>query len=98
MRKTRLITGASSGLGEGMARRFAAMNRNLALCARRTERLEALKQDLESRHAGIRVSVRALDVNHYEDVFTVFRAFAEEFDGLDRVIVNAGMGKGQPLG
>ncbi|MGH8560970.1 MAG: SDR family oxidoreductase, partial [Nevskiales bacterium] len=65
---------------------------------RRTERLEALKQDLESRHAGIRVSVRALDVNHYEDVFTVFRAFAEEFDGLDRVIVNAGMGKGQSLG
>ncbi|MGH8453615.1 MAG: SDR family oxidoreductase [Nevskiales bacterium] len=98
MRKTILITGASSGLGEGMARRFAAMNRNLALCARRTERLEALKQDLESRHAGIRVSVRALDVNHYEDVFTVFRAFAEEFDGLDRVIVNAGMGKGQSLG
>lgn len=98
MRKTILITGASSGLGEGMARLFAAMGRDLALCARRTDRLEALKNELTSRHAGIRVSVKALDVNQYDDVFKVFREFAQEFGGLDRVIVNAGMGKGQPLG
>jgi short-subunit dehydrogenase len=98
MRKTILITGASSGLGEGMARLFAAMGRDLALCARRTDRLETLKNELTSRHPGIRVSVKALDVNQYDDVFKVFREFAQELGGLDRVIVNAGMGKGQPLG
>ena len=98
MRKTILITGASSGLGRGMAREFAAMGRNLALCARRTDRLEELKQELESKHKGIKVSVMPLDVLNYDQVFEVFKAFREEFGSIDRIIVNAGMGKGQPLG
>jgi short-subunit dehydrogenase len=98
MRKTILITGASSGLGEGMARQFAALGRNLALCARRTERLDALKKELEASHPGIRISVKPLDVNQYDDVFKVFHEFEQEFGGLDRVIVNAGIGKGQPIG
>jgi short-subunit dehydrogenase len=98
MRKTILITGASSGLGEGMARQFAKMGRDLALCARRTDRLEALKAELLQAYPTIRVSVKALDVNQHEQVFEVFKAFAEELGGIDRVIVNAGMGKGQPLG
>lgn len=98
MRKTILITGASSGLGAGMAREFATMGRDLALCARRTERLEELQAELLRLNPAIKVSIRALDVNDYEQVFTVFRAFAEEFGGLDRIIVNAGIGKGKPLG
>jgi short-subunit dehydrogenase len=98
MRNTILITGASSGLGRGMAREFAAMGRHLALCARRTDRLEELKQELEGKHPGIRVSIKALDVLDYDQVFEVFRAFRAEFGSIDRIIVNAGMGKGQPLG
>ncbi len=47
MAKTILITGASSGLGAGMAREFAAKGYNLALCARRLERLETLQQELQ---------------------------------------------------
>lgn len=98
LRQTILITGASSGLGEGMARAFAAQGRHLALCARRTERLEALRAELLARHPGIRVSVRALDVNDHAQVFEVFRAFQAEFGAIDRIIVNAGLGKGQPIG
>jgi len=98
IRQTILITGASSGLGEGMARAFAAMGRHLALCARRTERLLALQAELQARHPGIRVSVRALDVNDHAQVFAVFEAFRAEFGQIDRVIVNAGLGKGQPIG
>ena len=98
MRKNILITGASSGLGAGMAREFAKKGRDLALCARRTERLEELKNELLTLNPAIRVSIKALDVNDYEQVFIVFREFAEEFGGLDRIIVNAGIGKGRPVG
>lgn len=95
--RTILITGASAGLGAEMARQFAAKGYDLALCARRTERLEELKAEIEAAH-GVRVSVKALDVNDHDAVFRVFGEFADEFGTLDRVIVNAGLGKGQPLG
>ena len=45
---TILITGASSGLGAEMARQFAALGHDLALCARRTERLEELKAEIRA--------------------------------------------------
>lgn len=98
MNRSILITGASSGLGEGMAREFAARGDNLALCARRTERLEVLREELADKHPHITISIRALDVNDHDQIFNVFRAFQQEFGTLDRIIVNAGIGKGQPLG
>lgn len=98
MRKNILITGASSGLGEWMARDFAARGRNLALCARRTDRLSALKAELESKHPGITVLVKSLDVGDAPKVFSVFREFAAELGSLDRVIVNAGVGEGRRIG
>ncbi len=78
MRKNILITGASSGIGRGMAREFARLGCNLALCARRTERLDELKAELAAAHPGIHVALRALDVNDYDAVFRVFREFREE--------------------
>lgn len=98
MRKNILITGASSGLGAGMAREFAKLGRNLALCARRMERVEELKRELLSINPGIKVVARELDVNSYDQVFAVFKQFREDLGSLDRVIVNAGMGKGASLG
>ena len=98
MRKNILVTGASSGLGRQMAREFAAQGSNLALCARRTDRLAELKAELEGRHPGITVAVRALDVTDSAAVFDVVKAFREDLGRLDRVVVNAGLGKGQPLG
>ncbi len=98
LRKNILITGASSGLGEGMAREFAAKGRNLALCARRMDRLLGLKTNLETKHPGIQVVVRKLDVNQHDQVFEVFRAFQQDFGSIHRIIVNAGLGKGQPIG
>jgi hypothetical protein len=98
MRKNILITGASSGLGEGMAREFAAMGCNLALCARRSDNLLELKGELETRYPDVKIYLRELDVCNYEQVFSVFRAFRDELGSVDRVIVNAGMGKGASLG
>jgi short-subunit dehydrogenase len=98
MRKRILITGASSGLGRGMAREFARAGSDLALCARRLDRLEALKAELEGAHPGIRVSIHSLDVTDHEQVFAVFAAARDALGGLDRVIVNAGIGQGAPVG
>ena len=93
-----LITGASSGLGAGMARAFAAKGRDLALCARRLDRLDELKAELTERHPGITVAVAALDVNDHEQVPKVFAELEDQLGGIDRIIVNAGIGKGAPLG
>lgn len=97
-RQNILITGASSGLGAGMARLFAAHGRNLALCARRQERLDDLKAELRLAHPGITVRTRVLDVDDHDRVFQVFRDFRDELGSLDRVIVNAGIGGGAPVG
>ena len=93
-----LITGASSGLGAGMARALAARGRDLALCARRVDRLDELKSGLTRQYPNIKVAVAALDVNDHEQVPKVFAELAGELGGIDRVIVNAGVGKGAPLG
>ncbi|RUO77768.1 SDR family oxidoreductase [Idiomarina seosinensis] len=97
-RNTILITGASSGLGQGMAREFAAQGKNLCLCARRLDRLEQLKQELQSEHRNITVSIKTLDVNQHDDVFRVFQEFKQELGTIDRFIINAGMGKGAAIG
>ena len=98
MAKTILITGASSGLGAEMARQFAALGHDLALCARRTEKLDTLREDIAREHPGRRVEIRALDVTDDDQVFEVFGAFRKDFGTIDRIIVNAGLGKGAPLG
>ena len=95
---TILITGASSGLGAEMARQFADLGYDLALCARRTDRFDSLRDEIAAAHPSARVAVKALDVNDHDAVFRVFDEFAEELGGLDKVVVNAGLGKGQPLG
>lgn len=97
-RKKILITGASSGLGEEMARRFAATGRDLALCARRVDRLDVLREELIAANPGIKVAVRALDVTDHDAVVRVFGELKDELSGLDRVIVNAGLGKGAKIG
>lgn len=95
--KTVLITGASSGLGAAMARKFAFLGYDLAICARRLDRLESLKAELE-KEFGIKVAVKTLDVTVYDDVPTVFEAFADELGGLDKIIVNAGVGDSRVIG
>ncbi|MEN6670644.1 SDR family oxidoreductase [Psychrobacter sp. B38] len=96
--KTVLITGASSGLGEGMARLFAKLGYNLAICARRVDRLEALQSELMAEYPNIRVEYRTLDVSDYEAIFAVFDAFAKDFGTIDRVVVNAGIGDSRRIG
>src|SRR4051812_5744779 len=81
-----------------MARQFAAKGRALALCARRSDRLEELKAELTAGNPNAKVAVAELDVNDHEQVAKVFAEMSDELGGIDCVIVNAGIGKGWPLG
>ncbi|MGH1350849.1 MAG: SDR family oxidoreductase [Methyloligellaceae bacterium] len=98
IRKNILITGASSGLGRGMAVEFAKMGRDLALCARRIEQLEEVRKELLELNSDIKVYIRQLDVNNHDQVFEVFKAFRQDMGTIDRIVVNAGMGKGASVG
>lgn len=81
-----------------MARSFAAKGRDLALCARRTDRLDELKAELTQQYPAIKVAVAALDVNDHDQVPKVFAELSDELGGIDRIVVNAGIGKGARLG
>ena len=98
VRQRIFITGASAGLGRGMAREFAARGRDLALVARRLDRLEELREELLSRHPGIRVVIGALDVDDPDAVAETVPRLAAELGGVDRFIANAGLGKGASVG
>ena len=93
-----LLTGASSGLGEQLARLWAADGRDLALCARRLPELERLRDELLAEHPGRRIVVHALDVTDPSAVAAVFEVSAAELGGLDRVVANAGIARGGSIG
>lgn len=84
-----LITGASSGIGEGTARHLSALGHTLVIGARRTDRLEQLAGEL--RASGGTVEYRALDVTDMNDV-QAFADFAtQKFGRVDVIINNAGV-------
>ena len=64
MNKTLLVTGATSGFGKAIARRFAANGCNIIITGRRKERLEELETELKS-HSGIKVLSLNFDVRNY---------------------------------
>jgi short-subunit dehydrogenase len=91
MTKSVVITGASSGIGAALAHEFASRGYNLALCARRTEKLESLKNTLSEQHKKITVITAALDVNELDTVPVVLNQLKAEFGSIDVVIANAGI-------
>lgn len=93
--KVILITGASSGIGEGTARLLAAQGHRLVIGARRTDRLAELAESLQA--AGATVRYRALDVTSAEDVAAFARFALESFGRIDVLINNAGVMPLSPL-
>ncbi len=86
-----VITGASSGLGRQMARGFASMGANLVLLARRVERLEELKNELEKEN--VKVLPIKCDVTSTEDIETAVSKTKEAFGKVDVLVNCAGASK-----
>ncbi|MBL6080388.1 SDR family oxidoreductase [Belnapia sp. T18] len=89
LEKVVLVTGASSGIGLGIARELAAAGATLVLGARRTERLEALAEEL--RGAGAHILTRHLDVTDRRSVEAFAQAGRDEFGRVDAIVNNAGV-------
>ena len=91
--KSILITGASSGIGEACARRFAAGGADLILTARREDRLLRLKEALEKDH-GVTVRTRRLDVRDRKAVEVFSGEVEREIEAPDVLVNNAGLASG----
>ncbi|NJL42847.1 MAG: SDR family oxidoreductase [Pseudanabaena sp. SU_2_4] len=87
--KVVVITGASSGIGEATARVLARNGANVILGARRTDRLEAIANDIRSE-GGV-AEYRALDVTNLEDMQAFVEFAKDKFGCLDVLVNNAGL-------
>ncbi|PYM78449.1 MAG: short-chain dehydrogenase [Candidatus Rokuibacteriota bacterium] len=85
-----LITGASSGIGEALAREFARRGGALVLAARRTDRLDRLVAELTA--GGARAIAVRCDVTIDGDPERAAAAARQSFGRLDVVVANAGFG------
>jgi NAD(P)-dependent dehydrogenase (short-subunit alcohol dehydrogenase family) len=86
-----LITGASSGIGEALAVEFARRAYDIAIAARRADRLDALASRLRGLGAT-RVLTLTLDVTDFDAIAGALRHAVTEFGRLDILVVNAGVG------
>lgn len=95
MSKVILITGASSGIGEAIARHLASQGHHVVLGARRIGRLQTLVDELHAQ--GQRASCRTLDVSQLHDM----QAFVEQAEAhhgpVDVIVNNAGVMPLSPL-
>lgn len=91
MKKTVLITGASSGIGSATARLLARENYQLIICARREDRLRELKEELS---AFTQVHVLTFDVRNRSEVQQAIQSLPPEFSTIHVLVNNAGNAHG----
>lgn len=94
MMKTILITGATSGIGEACAMKFAAAGYRLIITGRREDRLLALKEKLEVQH-GVQVLSLVFDVQKREEVAQVLGNIDASWQQVDVLLNNAGLAAGR---
>ena len=92
--KVALVTGASSGLGVQFAKALAGQGANIVIAARRVEKLEATKKEIEA--LGVKCLAVKCDVNNLEDVKAMVAAGEKEFGKIDILVNNAGVGDTAP--
>ena len=91
-KKKVLITGATSGIGEGCARRFAQGGYDLILTGRNEKKLNALKDELETEDR--KVYLCCFDVRDRKEAQKAIDSLPEEWKNIDVLINNAGLARG----
>jgi NADP-dependent 3-hydroxy acid dehydrogenase YdfG len=91
--KIALITGATAGIGQATAYKFADNNWDLIITGRRTERLQSLQEELTNQYQ-VQVYPITLDVREYEAVKQSFQELPEAWRSIDLLLNNAGLAKG----
>lgn len=89
--KTVFITGASSGIGNGCARKFAKEGWNLILNARNESKLKELKSELEKEYPQIEIYLLPFDVRNREQIKAALEALPSEWKTIDVLVNNAGL-------
>lgn len=92
--KVALVTGASSGLGVQFAKALARQGADVAIAARRVDRLEQVKAEIEE--LGVRCLAVPCDVLKTDQIVEMVRTVKEHFGHIDILVNNAGVGKGIP--
>ena len=85
-----VVTGASKGIGAGIAKELARARATVILCARDTGQLNTLKSEIEKEKGAAHVF--PLDVRSVGQIEEVFRAIYDQFGRIDILINNAGLG------
>jgi NAD(P)-dependent dehydrogenase (short-subunit alcohol dehydrogenase family) len=91
--KVAVVTGATSGIGEATARRFAAEGATVYLFGRRQQLLDAVVSEIGAHARGIRG-----DTQSFDDLDRLFETVKAEQGRIDVLFANAGLGNLQPLG
>ena len=91
--KIAFVTGASAGIGKSTAMAFAAAGAKLLLCARTTDALDAMRDDLKAAGAAD-VQTFALDVRRRADVASAIAALPVAWQSIEILVNNAGLARG----
>ena len=89
--KVALVTGASSGLGVQFAKALANQGADIAITARRVDRLEQVKKEIEG--IGVKCFMVQCDVSKTNDIVSMVSKVKEHYGKIDILINNAGVGK-----
>lgn len=93
MSQTILITGATSGIGEACARLFASKGYRVIIAGRRSDRLQALTENLIKEHSA-EVLPFCFDVCDRQAVDSIFDSLPENWKCIDLLVNNAGLSQG----